>query len=267
MHMSLSELRSRPHLSVSQLKTFLQCPRKYFLQYVDRVPPAFRPIALPFGSAWHEAIDIWLTSSTVGDEVDRDLVKQTFADRLERDVDADDMPVLFDNDDDNLEKSIALGVRMLDVFLTAVPLPETIIGVEAPFAIDLTDPATGDVLPVPLVGAVDAVVEEDGRPIVWELKTSARRWSSDQLEYDLQATTYARAMHLEGHVDVAVKMLITTKATAPAVQIETVTRSRVDERELAHTAASVLRAINAGVDHPIRGWSCRGCPWSGECRS
>ena len=267
MHMSLSELRSRPHLSVSQLKTYVQCPRKYFLQYVDGVRPAFVSIHLPFGSAWHEAIDLWLTSSTVGDEIERDLIKQTFTDHLERYVDADDVPVLFDGDDDNLEKSVALGRRMLDVFLTAVPLPETILGVEVPFAIDLTDPATGDVLPVPLVGAVDAIVEENGRPIVWELKTGAKKWSSGQLEYDPQATAYARAMRLEGHVDVAVKMLITTKTIAPAVQIETVTRSRVDERELAHTAASVLRAINAGVDHPIRGWSCRGCPWSGECRS
>jgi hypothetical protein len=54
--MTLSDLRGLPHTSISQVKTFLQCPRKFRFLYVDRVPAEFRPIALAFGTAWHETI-------------------------------------------------------------------------------------------------------------------------------------------------------------------------------------------------------------------
>jgi PD-(D/E)XK nuclease superfamily len=53
---SLADRRALPHLSVLQLKTFLQCPKKYTFQYIERVEPAFRPIALAFGTAWHETL-------------------------------------------------------------------------------------------------------------------------------------------------------------------------------------------------------------------
>lgn len=264
---TLQDLRRRPHVSVSQLKTYLQCPRRYFLQYVHRIPPAHRPVALPFGSAWHEAIGTWLANSVVGDEVGRDVLKQVFTEHFERDLEENDTPVLFDDEDDTAGSATALAHKMLDIFLTTVPLPERVLGVEVPFSMELVDPTTGEVLPVPLVGAVDAILEEHGRPIVWELKTAAKKWSVDQLEYDQQATAYTRAMRLEGHHDVSVKMLVTTKTVAPVVQVEALTRSRADEDELSATAASVLRAIEAGVDHPVRGWACRGCAWASECRT
>ena len=265
MTTKLFELRRLPHLSFSQIKTFLLCPRKYALQYIHRVPPAFRPVALHFGSAWHTAIQTWLANSAVGDEIGRDVVKHIFGEHLDRDIDTDDMPVLFNDEHDNVGKSIALGHRMIDAFLDSVPIPERVLGIEVPFSLELADSATGEALPLPLIGAVDAVVEENGKPVVWELKTSARRWSADQFEFDAQATAYAQAMRTEGHDAVSVKMLITTKAAKPLVQTETVSRTRRDERELAQTAASVLRAIEAGVDHRVRSAACRSCAWAGAC--
>lgn len=101
--LTLQELRRRPHVSVSQLKVFLQCPRRYFLQYVLKIPPAHRPIALVFGGAWHSAIGVWLANSAVGDEVGRDVLKQVFTEHFERDLDENDTPVLFDNEDDTVE--------------------------------------------------------------------------------------------------------------------------------------------------------------------
>ena len=63
MNHQLTELRKKPHTSISAIKTFLTCPRKFHLQYVLKLQPAFRPAALVFGSAWHETIGAWLTSS------------------------------------------------------------------------------------------------------------------------------------------------------------------------------------------------------------
>ena len=39
---TLSELRAIPHLSISKIKTFLQCPRQFFYRYIERVEPELR---------------------------------------------------------------------------------------------------------------------------------------------------------------------------------------------------------------------------------
>ena len=44
------------YVSVSQVKTWLMCPRKYELKYIRGVAPAFVPVNLAFGSAFHEAL-------------------------------------------------------------------------------------------------------------------------------------------------------------------------------------------------------------------
>lgn len=63
---SLIELRKKPHLSISALKCFLSCPRRFALQYTERARPDFVPAALVLGSAWHSAVAAWLDQ--VGDE-------------------------------------------------------------------------------------------------------------------------------------------------------------------------------------------------------
>jgi CRISPR/Cas system-associated exonuclease Cas4 (RecB family) len=49
------ELRQDPHVSFTQLDTYLRCPLRYRLQYVDRVEPDFVPAALALGSGIHGA--------------------------------------------------------------------------------------------------------------------------------------------------------------------------------------------------------------------
>jgi len=131
---TLSDLRQRPHTSVSQLKTFIQCPRRYFFTHVERVPPAFRSIALSFGIAWHEAVGEMLMTDPGVEEV-----AGIFCDVLEHDVLHGDVPVLFEDDED-LDKCIDLGAKMLAEFRRSVPMPDEVIGLELAFPIDLHDP-------------------------------------------------------------------------------------------------------------------------------
>ena len=124
---------------------------------------------------------------------------------------------------------------------------------------------TGETMPLPLIGAIDALVVEEERPTVWELKTGKKKWSADQLEFDLQPTAYTMAARELGHDEVAVKLLVTTKTSKPDVQIERLLRRQRDECELADTALAVLHAVKAGVDVRIRSWGCRSCPHAGAC--
>jgi CRISPR/Cas system-associated exonuclease Cas4 (RecB family) len=262
---SLAELRAIPHISVSQLKTFIQCPRRYALAYVHGVVPQFRPIALAFGTAWHEAVGFHLTASTKAKPADRDKVKAIFRERLAIAVEGDRVPVLFEEGDD-LGKCIDQGVKMIDVFVERVELPDRVVGVELPFALEISDPEFGDVLDVPLIGALDALVINAGVSQVWELKTAKRKWSADMLEFDLQPTAYGMAAEQLGYDDPDLILLVATKATKADVQVERLVRTKADRDDLRVTAQSVTAAISAGIDHPIRGWTCKGCPYAHACK-
>jgi putative RecB family exonuclease len=262
---SLPELRQLPHISVSQLKTFISCPRRYALAYVHGVVPQFRPVALAFGTAWHEAVGFHLTTSTRTKHADPEEAKSIFRERLSIAVEGDRVPVLFDEGDD-LAKCIDQGVKMLDVFMDRVELPDRVVGVELPFSLEITDSEFGDVLDVPLIGALDALVINGGISQVWELKTSKRKWSADLLEFDLQPTAYGMAAEQLGYDDPDLILLVATKTAKPDVQVERLVRTKADRDDLRVTAQSVTAAISAGIDHPIRGWACKGCPYAHACK-
>ena len=254
----LYELRQQPHFSVSSIKTFLTCPRKHRYQYTERLHPDFKPAALAFGSAWHDTIDIWLTA-----DIGQDELRTHLRDGLLNRLSADD--ILYDDEDENEGVLVDLGVKMLDAFVTKVPKPERTLGVEVPFSMTLTHPLTGEVLTVPLIGALDAVVSNGETTAVWELKTGKRRWDRNQTEFDLQPTAYAAAAEELGYGGAEMKLLVTLKWARPDVQVESLVRTARDHQELVETALSVHRAVESGVDHRARSWQCRACPFAGAC--
>ena len=206
-----------------------------------------------------------LTRSRRDRQVAVDELRDHLRDGLVRGLDRDDVPVLFEEDEQDIGAVIDVAMRMLDVFLDRVPLPEQVHGVEVPFRLKLVHPVTGELHPRPLVGAVDAIVEERGRVAVWELKTGKKKFSTDQLDYDIQVTAYGMAARALGYKDARLTLLVTTKGKTPDVQVEYLVRHRRDELELVETAFAVARAVKAGVDYPNRGWQCRTCPYAGAC--
>jgi putative RecB family exonuclease len=264
MSMTLPDLRGLPHMSVSQLKAFLQCPRKYRFHYIDRIEPEFRPVALAFGTAWHETIGAHLLPQVQGQYLSRAELQALFRDSLNEQVNEEGPPVLFEDEED-LGKCVDLGLRMLDAFFLRVPRPDQVLEVERAFVLELAHPVTGEIAPVPLIGAIDAIVVDEGKTEIWELKTGKKKWSADQLEYDAQPTAYVMAARELGHEDARVKLLVTTKAKQPDVQIERLVRRRGDEREFAETVLDVLHAVKAGVDVRTRGWGCRSCAFANVC--
>ena len=97
--MTLSDLRGLPHISISQLKTYVQCPKKYFLQYIARSEPSHRAIALAFETAWHQTISEHLLPQVDGQYLSREALHALFRDTLTEEVNSDGVPVLFEDDD------------------------------------------------------------------------------------------------------------------------------------------------------------------------
>lgn len=267
MNSSLDELRKRPHLSVSAMKTWLSCPRKFRLHYVDRAEASHRSIALVFGHAWHELIGKLLWLHQKGRDLDRLVLREHFESALVQEIRSDGPPVLFE-DGEGVPALVNTAMTMMEAFLAAVPLPGRLLHVELPFMLELVDPETGEVLPMPLIGAIDAVFDGGHALELWELKSGKRRWSEDAVLFDFQPTAYRMAIRdFRARAEAPkLKLLVTTKTQKPDVQVEDLVRTRADERDLMETASSIYRATLSDCFHPIRSWMCRQCEYAEVCR-
>jgi CRISPR/Cas system-associated exonuclease Cas4 (RecB family) len=261
MMTSLSVLKRAPHMSVSRVKDFMLCPRRYALKYEHGERPDFRSAALALGVAWHVVIAAWLSGEAEGPALETML-----RDEIHRELHAESTPVLFDDAEEDEERFIARATGMLRAFIAAVKKPRRVLGVEIPFSSEMVHPESGEVLDLPVIGALDALIAEGDGATLWELKTAAKKWSPEQLENDIQTTMYVKAVRELGYGDARPRLLVTTKTKVPGVQVADLVRSEVDERKLVELFLSVRRAVKAGVDHRLRSWACRTCPFAGACR-
>src|SRR5438128_1880822 len=155
-------------VSVSQLKTWLTCPRKYELRYVRGLPPAFVPVALAFGTAFHAALGRFYMGVQAGTVPEVDVLVQVFADIWRQQLDGP-VPVQAD-DEEALHAVPGLAERMLRAFHThAATKTVQVEAIEHAFAVDLHDPDTGEMLDEKLVGFFDLVLRDGERRVVVEL--------------------------------------------------------------------------------------------------
>ena len=262
---ALAVLRAEAHVSVSSIGCYLRCPEQYFHRYVARTSPTHRSSALAFGSAIHAALALFYRELMCSHpDPSAEELTAAFSDAWSRES-GSPVPVLFDKSD-SADSMRDKGVAMLKVFHTEAPRPHRVIGVEEPFSVEVHDPTTGQVFDERLVGAIDAITQdEDGRYSLLEHKTGARKRSFD---HDLQGAAYsyvAPRIGLGETVSITYQLLLKTKT--PALHIGTVRFARADQRDFLRTAAGVLAAVRAEAFYPRRDqtWLCRGCPFQATC--
>ncbi len=265
MTLSLAALRKKPHTSASALKTFLTCPRQYFYRYVEQVRAAFASAALSFGRATHHALGLHWLKSTKDCNVPIDELVEAFREALMAELSESAVPVLFDDEEQSIGELVDKAKEMLSAFVEQFPLPTRVIGVEVPFELLLRHPRTGETAEQPLIGAMDVIADFDTQRRVLELKTGKRKWSADQVDFDLQPTIYRRAALSLGHDDAETELVVITKAKKPGIHRLRCARSERDEIELVELALCVERAVRAGVDFRHRDWVCHTCGYSGIC--
>lgn len=255
------------HFSVTQMKTWLMCSKKFEYRYVTGADPEFVPMALAFGSAFHLALAHHYQWLMRGEPAPMDEVKQRFIDAMTL---ARNGPVALQEDDEDatLEQAQAKGLQMLDATLThPTASPARVVDVEHAFVVDLYDVDTGEVVEEKLKGVIDLVLEEDGHRVLVEHKTSSRKYTVDQLVFDTQLSGYAFAAEALAWGEVGLRFSVTTKTKVPQVQVEDVRRDAGDLADFLRTAVGVLKAVDAGVSFPVRGWACRTCPYRSRCSS
>lgn len=261
---ALAVLRQEAHVSVSSIGCYVRCPEQYFHRYIARTPPSHRSSALAFGSAVHHALAHFYTElmHSRPEPSDEELAT-TFSDAWSFEL-TSPVPVLFDKNAtaDSLRDK---GVEMLKLFHAEAPRPHRVIGVEEAFSIEVHDPASGEVHFERLVGAIDAITQdEDGRHHLLEHKTGARKRTFGG---DLQGAAYsfvAPRIGLGESVGVTYQLL--TKTKTPALYVETQSFTDADRRDFLRTVAGVLGAVRAEAFYPNRAsWMCSGCPYAAPC--
>ena len=260
--MELYELRQKPHLSASSIGDYLECGMLYRLSRVDRLPMEFVSDALEFGSVIHKVLAEFYQAKMVADrmllkdvhELFKKLWKETAENR-------DDIKYAEGKD---FSSYLIEGVDLLTAWYTKLSDDNfKIIGIEEAFSFDLPN------LPVPVIGAVDLVEEDEaGTIIITDFKTSGRAYSIDEVDSNMQMTVYQLAMKANGFgsKEILLKLDCLIKTKKPKFEQYYTTRSYVDELRLIRKIEKVWEGINNEVFVPNdTSWRHKNCPYRQTC--
>lgn len=169
-------------LSASKMKTFLECPRKFYYSYIDKMPRRDTEI-FTFGSAVHHGLET-VTLPRINNpmpitDADYQTAYQAFRNYMSRGV--DDSAVVHDTSLFN--EGIELIKRELDR-VKAAPVPEKILAVEQEFDLEFQEG-------VRIYGFIDKVTELDSNTLlITDYKTSRIPLSWEEATTDEQISMY-----------------------------------------------------------------------------
>jgi len=266
------EEKKKLHLSYSQLNTYLLCPIKYAHQYVFNTPYETKPAALIFGKAIHRAAEtFYVNLRETGEIIPAEKMAAVFEAVFDKEIEKTDVEITC-KEGENLGTLREQGKVLVRLFHQEIN-PQKIVAIEFPFNVKVPDIINGNgELPVDLVGRFDLIESDSQRTyIVVELKSSAQRFSSLKLEYDLQATVYSYAMAklkvATSKTSTLIRYDVLLKTKKPAFEHYYVTRTEEDHQRLIHSLNHVLKAIENRIFYRQPEWQCGDCPFKKACLS
>ncbi len=232
------------HLSFSQLRTFVECPRKWHYEKVEQVEPERVPASLAFGSAIHAACAAVNEAAMNGETVNAGNV----FDRAWEPYTAADATPLALGDDDEAAALAEKGRALVSIYKP----PAGIVAVEQHVVVEIAPD-----LP-PLVGYIDLLYQTADGLVVADVKTSSTRILSDVEMLAAQLAVYGRAFPV-----VRSEAIVLFKGKTPAQTIQGV--QPWPENHLRTWATEVHAAMQAGVRFAHRSRNCRTCQFRDRC--
>jgi len=260
--MNLHDLRQQPHLSASSIGDYLDCGMLYKFGRIDRLPMEFVSDALEFGTVIHAVLAEYYQAKMTGDrmllkdthDLFKDIWNQTAYGR-------DDIQY---SSGKSFETYLTEGVDLLTAWYHKLP-DDTfkVTGIEEAFSFELQS------LPVPVIGAIDLLEEdESGTIIIADFKTSGRAYSLDEVDNNMQMTVYQLAMKSNGFGgrEILLKLDCLIKTKKPRFEQYYTARSYVDELRLIRKIEKVWEGISSGVFVPNdQSWRHKTCPYRKAC--
>ncbi len=255
--MLLSELRQMPHLSISSVNTWIDCGLMYKFGKIDKIPMEFKADALEFGTVIHLVLGEYYEEKMIGNKKLLKDIHQSFEEHWHR--------VAEGRTDIKYAKGKVMEGKDL---LTAwyMKLPEDnfkVIGIEETFSFNLPE------LPVPIIGAMDLIEEDEaGTLIITDFKTSGKSYSVSEIDQNQQMTTYQLGMKANGYADREILLRIDCliKTQKPKFEQYYTIRTEIDEIRLIKKIKQVWEGISKGVFVPNdTSWKCKNCSYKTAC--
>jgi CRISPR/Cas system-associated exonuclease Cas4 (RecB family) len=254
-------------LSWSRLNAYLQCPRKFFYNYVEQRSHERTSAALVFGSGLHRAFEAMNEYRLISDHpLPFDEVLGAYAAGWR--IESDGKNIEFGKNESNASLN-DLAERMLKAFVThqtTLDSKNKVVAVEHEASFALIPDAP------PFVARLDLVeLSSDGDLVITDYKTSRSLYNEQKIRdawpqviaYSAAAMPLLREL---GAKRVVPQLIVVTKAKAPKVQIIRPQATQDDVERLKKLAQEVWKAIQDENFMPREGWQCNSCPFRDACR-
>jgi putative RecB family exonuclease len=264
----VNSISVREHWSFSSLNQLLNiCSLQWAFQRLYKLTPAFKPVSLSFGSAFHRTLEWIAHSRKDGVTPKARAASELFDDLWQRQL-KEDGEVRFDEEED-ADTLSTQGRNMIACAMAHADPDERMLEVNRSFCVPLVG-AAGEVLEKPLVGEMDCLVEQQGTVTIVDWKSSARRWPAGKAAKDLQPTAYLHAAALlmpEQRIQ-AFRFDVITKTKAPAFEQHTTTRTPEQFQRLVALAQIAEQLVQNESFYPAeQGYYCGGCGFQGACKA
>ncbi|QDU74650.1 PD-(D/E)XK nuclease superfamily protein [Bremerella volcania] len=254
------------YVSPTRLNTWVSCPLKFKLRYVDGIKEPTSP-SLFLGKRVHAGLEFFYRQIQAGENVTSADVSQHISDSWDEAVTAEDMQFASFDDEAALKcQTIGLVGAYLDRHDSKEGFP---IAVESPLECPLIEPHTGADLGTALFGFVDLILETPTGMTIVDFKTAARTSAPLEISHEVQLSCYAYAFrHVFGATEQELQIRSLIKTKTPKVETH-----RYPARGDAHFRRlfAVIRAYlddlqsNRFVYRP--GWTCSMCDYrETDCR-
>jgi RecB family exonuclease len=258
-------LTGRDYISLTQVKTFQQCPLKWQFDYVEQLPKERISSSLAFGGAIHAAIEHHFRQLLIGEPappVDELLSVYETAWTTESAA-----PVHFAKGE-TANSLLALAGRLLAAFREheqANPDGE-IVGVEEPLRAPVVS-GCPDIL-----ARVDLLVVERSALRTIDFKTARSRWNADKIAenapqlllYSDMSTPVAEAY---GDLPIRPEFIVLTKTKSPSIDVHPVDFDPVELDRTKQVISRVWDAMRMGHIYPNPStMNCSTCPFADACR-
>ncbi len=246
------------YISPTRLNTWLSCPLKFRIRYVDGIREPTSP-SLFLGKRVHGGLEFFYRHQQDGQHVEADEVSNHILDTWDDAV--GDEKMRFDSHDhENGLKHQAVG--LVKTYLNQRDSDEGFpIAVESPVECPLVDPDTGQDLGIALFGFVDLVLKSPTGLVIVDFKTAARSGASLEIAHEIQLSCYAyafRQVYGETEQELQIRSLIKTKT--PKVEIHRYpARDDTHFRRLFAVIRSYLDDLHSNRFVFRPGWTCSMC--------
>lgn len=262
---TLDDYRRREHWSFSSINQFLNiCSLQWALQRLYKIKPAFTPVNLSFGSAFHRVMESVSATRKDGATPVKEEAADLFDDLWHRQVE-EDKNIKFD-EGMGVEELSQQGRELTACIVDAFDPEERVVQINEAFAVPVID-SQGNMLERPLIGEIDLVVEKQDIRTLVDWKTSAKRWTKTQADKSMQPTVFLYAYRQLHGVDLKFRFDVVVKNKKPVFEQHETTRTEDNFHrtfELIKTAESMIRHEHFYPNETC--FYCGSCPFSKPCR-